>query len=397
VKILITTFTYPPNKDGVAEACRTMAEGLAGSGWDVWIATSMENFKRTASADVTPTGTIKITDFDFRHDPTNETAHDQEVGRYRDFVKEGGFDIIVNQCWEVPTTRYLQSILPTMKTKKIMVSHGYGVHVYTWQSRLTMGLGLWLRGLRFTVCKFPKLIRSYDRIIFLSSTKDMGRFFDHSLADWMRLSGIEIVANGVDLKPLEPTLGDFRETHDIGTAPMALCVANYCERKNQRLAIKCFRKANVPGSILVFIGSDLNDYGKGVRKLDQKLAASHPDCSVLFLEKISREETFAAFRECDFVLLTAIAETQPIVLIEAMAAGKPWISTNTGCVASLRGGIVCRRKSSLAPAIRRMLSDTNLCETLGAQGRQEAIMHYDATKNIQKFDSIFRELLRLPS
>lgn len=374
-----------------------MAEGLAGLDWDVSIATSMENYKRTANASVTPVDTIKITDFDFRQNPDDETAHDREVRRYQDFVKEGDFDLIVNQCWEVPTTRFLQPIFTQLKAKKIMVSHGYGMHVYIWQLSLAMGLGIWLRGLKFTWCKFPKLVRSYDRIIFLSPTKDMGRFFDHRIAYWMRHSGIEIVANGIDLEPLESTMRDFRKTHGIGTALMVLCVANYSERKNQRLAVQCFRKANVPGSILVFIGSELNHYVKAVMRLDHVLAESYSDCRVLFLEKISREETFAAFRECNLVLLTATAETQPIVLIEAMAAGKPWISTNTGCVASMRGGIVCRRKSRLAPTIRKMLSDSNLRSTLGAEGKHEAVTHYNATKNVRQFDRIFRELLRLPS
>ncbi|MBC7981298.1 MAG: glycosyltransferase family 4 protein [Armatimonadetes bacterium] len=397
MRILITTFTYPPNKDGVAEACRTMAEGLAGLGWDVWVATGMESGNRPITAEEMPADTIKIMDFDFRPNPDDGSAQGREIGRYREWVANGRFDLIVNQCWEVPTTRFLQPVLATLKVKRVMVSHGYGIHVYTWQRRITMGIGQWLRGLKFTLCNLPKLIRSYDRLIFLSPTKDMGRFFDHRVAGLMRHPGIEIVANGIDFGQFASATGNFRQSHDVGDAPMALCVANYSERKNQRLAIECFRQANVPGSVLVCIGSVLNEYGKEVVRLDQKLARSHPGCRVLFLEKLSREETFAAFQECDLVLLTAVAETQPIVLIEAMAVGKPWVSTNTGCVASMSGGIVCNNKFALSASIQRLMSDTSLRETLGLQGRQEAAARYDAKVNVRQFDRIFRELVQRPS
>ena len=39
MKILITSFTYPPDKDGVSEATRFMAEGLASKGYEVIVAT----------------------------------------------------------------------------------------------------------------------------------------------------------------------------------------------------------------------------------------------------------------------------------------------------------------------------------------------------------------------
>ncbi|MBC7979057.1 MAG: glycosyltransferase family 4 protein [Armatimonadetes bacterium] len=397
MRILITTFTYIPNKDGVAEACRTMSEGLARLGWDVSVATSMEHGNRLATREELPADAVKIMDFDLRPDPANGSAQQHEIRRYQNFVADGGFDLIVNQCWEVPTTRYLQPILPTLTAKRVMVSHGYGLHVLIWQKRLTMGLGLWLRGLRFTLRNLPKLIRSYDSILFLSPQKDMGRFFDHKLAGALRHPGIEVVANGIDLQSFESAPEEFRLRHGIGDAPMALCVANYCERKNQRLAVESFRQASIPGSVLVFIGSELNDYGKSTFAMDQILAGKHPNCRVIFLEKLSREETFAAFRECDFVLLTALAETQPIVLIEAMAAGKPWVSTNTGCVASMSGGIVCKGKTALSAAIRKILSDSNLRRSLGSAGRQEALLRHDAKKNIREFDRIFRKLVQLPS
>lgn len=177
---------------------------------------------------------------------------------------------------------------------------------------------------------------------------------------------------------------------------MALCVANYSERKNQRLAIQAFREANLPGSVLVCIGSELNKYGKAVMELDRKLSATRQNCQVLFLEKLDREETFSAFDACDLFLLTAKAETQPIVLLEAMAASKPWISTDTGCVAEMRGGIVCSSLRALVSSIHELFENPARRIELGNQGRRDAELRYDAQANIRRFDELFRNLISKP-
>jgi hypothetical protein len=39
MKILIASFTFPPNKDGVSEAAAVMTEGFLRRGWEVDVAT----------------------------------------------------------------------------------------------------------------------------------------------------------------------------------------------------------------------------------------------------------------------------------------------------------------------------------------------------------------------
>ncbi|MCB1134181.1 MAG: hypothetical protein KDN05_23890, partial [Verrucomicrobiae bacterium] len=40
MKLLIATFTYPPNKDGIAEASAVLADGFRDAGWEVEVATT---------------------------------------------------------------------------------------------------------------------------------------------------------------------------------------------------------------------------------------------------------------------------------------------------------------------------------------------------------------------
>ena len=394
MKILITTFTYPPNKDGVAEATRVMAEGLAGLGWEVSVATQypdeIGNDSRLQYDEVNGV-TVRRFNLDKRCDQNPGKA--SEVRNYLEFVQSFRFDVIVNQCWEVWPTAVMQPVFHELQGAKVMVSHGYSLHTYLWARRWTLGLGVWLRGLKWTIFELPRTARRYDRLVFLSEKRGWGRFFDHTVASWLRHPGIEVVPNSTDPGLMVCEDEGFRARHGIDPGPMALCVANYCDRKNQKLAVRVFREANVPGSTLVLIGSELGEYGREARRLAEAPGQDASTCHVLFLEKLTRAETFAAYKATDLLLLTAKAETQPIVLIEAMAAGKPWISTDTGCVDRMEGGIVCRKNSALVIALQELMTDPARRNSLGALGLKAARTKYDSRTCVMKYDAIFRSLL----
>lgn len=392
MKILITTFTYLPNKDGVAEACRVMAEGLAALGWEVWVATSMGFHLGVDTRPVISAG-VNVVHFSLDQHSYNSPLLKDEITEFLDFARNGRFDVVVNQCWDSSLTRYLHSARRLSDPEFVLVSHGYARHLIYWQRNPLRGWGMWLRGLWFTFGSFPGMLRNHKAVIFLSTKRDWNRFLDHRMASACRHPGIHVIANGIDLKQFPSTDEGFRESHGIGSAPMALCVANYSDRKNQLLAVKAFREADVSGSVLVLIGSELNAYARKVQDLDRGLAHKHPSCRVLFLEKLSRQETFAAYVACDIFLLAAKAETQPIVLIEAMAAGKPWISTDTGCVSEMAGGIVCRGQMQLAPAIRRLFADKSERIRLGSLGKSEAAAKHDSSQTARMFDVVLRETL----
>ena len=393
MKLLITTFTYLPNKDGVAEACRVLAEGLDAFGWEVWVATSMgcELGVDTRSSVVSG---VNVVHFPLNQHSYNSPLLQDEIAEFVEFVRGGRFDVVINQCWDAIPARYLHEARRSSDPPFVLVSHGYTRHLMDWQRSFLKGWGMWLRGLWFTLGTFPPMLANHQAVVFLSTKKDWKRFFDHRVASAFGHRGIHVIANGVDLRQFPATDEGFRERHGIGSAPMALCVANYSERKNQMLAVKAFREADVPGSVLVLIGSELNGYAREVQDLDRALARRHPSSRVLFLEKLSRPETFAAYVACDFFLLTAKAETQPIVLIEAMAAGKPWISTDTGCVSEMAGGMVCKGSKQLTTAIRGLFSNDAERMRLGQLGKNEAAAKHDSSETARQFDAVLRETLQ---
>ena len=112
--------------------------------------------------------------------------------------------------------------------------------------------------------------------------------------------------------------------------------------------------------------------------LNHQVRTQHAGLAVHFLEGLPRETVESAILSCDVFVLTARAETQPIVLLEAMSCGKPFLSTDTGCVADFQGGIVVKRRTDLARAMQKLAADPALRERLGADGKADVTRHYAA-------------------
>jgi len=110
------------------------------------------------------------------------------------------------------------------------------------------------------------------------------------------------------------------------------------------------------------------------------------------LEKQDRPTTLAAFKECDLFVLPAKEETQPIVLLEAMACGKPFLSTNTGCVEELPGGWVANSTVEFADKLQRLAADSAARAQLGADGRAEIERRYTLDRVLDAYEELLRSL-----
>ncbi len=102
----------------------------------------------------------------------------------------------------------------------------------------------------------------------------------------------------------------------------------------------------------------------------------------------------------DILLLTSISEGQPFVILEGMAAGKPFISTDVGGCSELlygpvdglgRSGIVVPMMdpSAIASAIKKLGLDPELRHQMGAVGRKRVKKYYTAEKCIDSYKKIY--------
>jgi glycosyltransferase involved in cell wall biosynthesis len=239
----------------------------------------------------------------------------------------------------------------------------------------------------------PWHLREFDWVTVLSARSDFRRFFDLRLARLTGYQRISVIPNGTYPERFTGSGEDFREAFGITENFIFLCVANYSTRKNQELAVRAFRGARLGGAALVFVGSELAEYGLRMQRLDAQLAATQPAGRVLCLERVSQNLTVSAYLASDVFVLSAKAETQPIVLLESMAAGKPWISTDTGCVRELPGGIVVENEKAMVMAMQRLASEPSLRQKLGREGRQASIELYNWKTTMAAYDTLFRRLM----
>jgi glycosyltransferase involved in cell wall biosynthesis len=387
-QILILTPTYDPSKDGVAEAAKVTACGLAGRGYRVTVATGYLPDRGTRAADANPL----VRQFRVGGNSSLRVGIHGDVAAYQEFIANFPGDFIICHGWEVWTTDLAALVFHKTPAKKVLVSHGFSAHLVHWHRRFPWGLGQWLGWLPYVV-RLPFLMRKFLRVVVLSKRLDRRRFLDHRVARLTGYRGIAVIPNGVDPGAFDKPLPDFRHEYGIGGGCLFLCVANYCTRKNQELAVRAFRKARVAGAILVFIGSEFNEYQTMVRDLDQELATSHPEGRVVFLEKINRDMTLAAFKACDVFVLTSKDETQPIVLLEAMACEKPFISTeSSGCIPELVGGLVVHTEQETSEKMKHLSEHPEARKALGQTGREDVVAHYTCERVVDAYDELLRSL-----
>jgi len=389
MKILVATFTYFPNVDGVAEAARIMVSTFRKAGHEVLIATKKDSTPARAQIEG-----AEVYRFDINGSPAVGVGFSGECNLYTKLVEEHEPDVIVMHCWDTWTSELLLSTLPHTKAKTVLLSHGYSSHILD-PSLLPRGLGRWLRWLPH-VLSLPWRMRSFDKVVFLSRKSDWSRFIDVKVSKLIGARNSLTIPNGVG-EPPRSEAGSFRRKYGVGDGVFLLCVANYSVRKNQRRALRAFAAAQVLGSTIVFIGSEFGEYGSGTIALWQELKSRGALGSAIFLERVPREDVFAALHDCDVKILAADAETQPIVLLEAMAASKPFITTKTGCVEEFRGGLVVQDTGEIAAAIQRLSESPDERRKLGEEGRGDYLSHYSLKTTSRAWLDLLDELEKMNS
>lgn len=384
MKILLTTVTYPPLADGCSEAAAVLARGLARAGNAVTVATTFLPERQPDAPEANP----RVVEFNIAGTSNWRNPVRGETEAFEKFLCAFDGELIIFQNWDAWPTFLAEPLLPKLKAKKILVSHGYTSQIWVPQPKFPWGLGVWMGGWPL-LFRSPWLLRRFDHLVVLSQRQDFGRFLDHRMARWTGYKRVSIIPNGAVAREFnDDSLPDFRREFKLGSGLLLLCVANYCDRKNQLLAVRAFRRAQLADATLVLVGSEFNAYSEQARRLDEAMQKEFTKARVVFLEKLSRTQTCAAYRAADLFVLAAKAETQPIVLLEAMASHTPWLSTDTGCVSELPGGLVARSEDDLVEKMRQLAAAPALRQQLAADGWAACQQTYDWERVVAAYERL---------
>lgn len=389
MKLIFTVNTYKPNLDGVQFVTSYLAEGLAKKGHDVYLIT--KSFNRIETPTEETICGVKVIRKAIR---TSHTFHLGNKKEYQEFIIKmcSDADCLINVGSQSPFTDWCFEIFDRIKIPKVLYLHSiwdfkyhkenfYNLRAFLFKTWANIRWGIYYK-------KNKKKFKSYDSIIQLHKK-------DYSYLYFLKKYGIvsNIIENAAENVFFEKHIEkDFKKPFNN----YIINVANFIDRKNQIAAVKEFLKSSIDDKIgLVLIGSSKNKYYEKLVKFEEKerikLNIDKKRKPILILTNIERKYISSYVSNADIYLMTSKDEKYPISIVESMAAGIPFISTDVGIVRYLPGGVVSSYED-IHYWIEELYSDANLRTNLGNLGIYYAKSHMRIDDKISQLESIIKEL-----
>lgn len=376
MNILITVKTFYPLHDGVQAVTEYLAKGLAQKGHQITIVTT----KIPGLPDREKYQGITIIRVPIY---TKFALYWGNRKRYRQFILNLAqqHDVMINVSTQQALTDYLYPILSKIKCVKIL--HMHGMHDFRWHSTdfrsvKAFAYKIW-RDIRWGILYYisANKFHQYDHILQLHSFDNAYIFFKKHY--------------GIDGYILENAAEDSFYCTDIGAKDLcAICVANYQEIKNQEFLLEAFYKSKYSAKAkLILIGSKKTAYYFKLQKKNLALQQKYGSRDIQMLTNIPRAQTVAYVKKASVYLMSSLKEAFSISLIEAMAAGTPFISTDVGVARYLPGGIVCRTQEEMAYWLDILWTMTDIRYSLATIARHFYKDHLQVSSKIDSLNMLF--------
>lgn len=376
MKIVYTVATYYPNKDGVQSVTQKQAEALARAGHEVVVICG--NKRENCAEEIH--NNVKI----LRVNAYNKFIF--PCGDRKDFLilverECKNADVLITVCIPSFATTWILDMLHELQCCKILYLHG----IADFNHLSLRKLGIVYYFYRMNKQIYWKLyyafqwkkVKEYNAVVHIHEE-------DGSLA-YVSKRGYEnnyIIYNMIEDDMFK--IGDCTDNEKY-----FIDVANYSTNKNQKMLLKYYYRADVPCG-LIMIGSDDNAYYRDLIKYKEKLERKYGTRDVKLLHHIERYETVQYIKNALAVVITSKTEQFPLTILEAMAAGKPFISSNVGVVPYLPGGIIFHNSGELIKALQKLAGDRNYGAMLGKEGNTYAREHLTMECHMEKINAVLR-------
>jgi len=367
VRILHTVEFYHPHIGGAERVVQRVSEGLVRRGHEVVVATTWD-----AARNQDHLNGVQIVPFRVRGNYVRGMTG--EVSRYQEWLQRERFDVIMNYAAQAWPTDAALPMLPHVHAARVLATCGFsGRHGI----RRALYAG-YFRMLR-------ERIREYDALIYHAeggADAAFGRRYGRG--DQV------VIPNGADGAEFAAGPAQFQARRGIRARHLLLHVGNHHRVKGHRDLIGMLKELRGLDVALVIIGEDpggwTSCWGSCAR-------SARGDPRLVLLRQVPRADVVAAFLDADLVLLTSRFEAAPLVLVEAMAAGVPFVSYDVGNARALPGGVVVRGPAGLPGAVGDLLADAARRRGLGEAGRDFHRRTLEWEAIVDRYEALFASLV----
>jgi glycosyltransferase involved in cell wall biosynthesis len=222
-----------------------------------------------------------------------------------------------------------------------------------------------------------------------SSIIVLGKLWRDWLVEDLGIDGgkIDVVYNGV---PIEPVARDFSVLSDAPRKVLFLGLLHEQKGVSDLLAALALLPAEMPGWQAVIAGNgDIGFYEARAQALG---LASH----VSFPGWVDQESVRAHLRTSDVLVLPSYNEALPLVILEALGAGTPVISTPAGALPEVLSDgetvlfVEAGDPAGLARALKTVLGDDALRQKLAEAGQAAFRARFSLPVFIENLFTIYR-------